>query len=81
MFVRFNNSTINTRYRKNLQNHETKFVLERRSELFDKFSKVLTAKYQRSRLLSRIKLTIQQKIILKKSILTNRIFVSLRILY
>ena len=48
MFVRFNNSTINTRYRKNLQNHETKFVLERRSELFDKFSKVLTAKYQRS---------------------------------
>lgn len=79
MFVRFNNSTINTRYRKNLQNHETKFVLERRSELFDKFSKVLTAKYQRSRLLSR--LTIQQKIILKKSILTNRIFVSLRILY
>ena len=79
MFVRFNNSTINTRYRKNLQNHETKFVLERRSELFDKFSKVLTAKYQRSGLLSR--LTIQQKIILKKSILTNRIFVSLRILY
>ena len=48
-------SVINARYQKNLQNHATKFVLGRCSELLYKYSNILTAKYQRSRLLTFIK--------------------------